>query len=648
MGRSAINALLLYSELLRFWQDATMLKYAKILLALCAVTCIAGPGYTQGRTVNVSSVAQLRSALANRSVQTIIVAPGNYMVSDVQYAFGSGDGFHIAHDVTIIGGTSPENRANFFAATDFSKGIFHVAEGASATFQNVGFAFTRREFGGSSSSNEAAIRHEGVNLSILNCHFENNLNAILGTSISGPGGRNHGDLLVRGSTFMFNGDQGGAGQEHHIYFTGRSAVIDSSRFYHSGFGHAIKTVVDTGTTVTNTLVDDRGAKANSAINVTGGGALTVVGNMLIKSKESENPYFIFYETVRDGGVTGAINIANNKFTSLKPVEKGNPVQILGNFSDATAKIAANQLSGGFNLINPVDGDAVATGNLHNGQPYAFPTFRSYAQQGTPANNALRFASGKTGYMNHDPVQAYNGGAGDDVIIGDFGGYSINALFGGLGNDVISGGDGNDFLYGEGGDDVLFAGNTSYYTTTDYMFGGPGNDRLYIRPLRKDNQQNAYFDGGEGNDLVDARNADHSTFVGGGGDDIFIGSNGQDLINGGYGNDIVYGGLGSEDEYFNGGTADDPGTDIAVYAGSFGRDLTVGFRYNNPDLPLITALSGAGKQELGNGEEMPLQFEYIQFANGLYDIRAQRFMAGEMRVDLRRLLAMPIPADPGER
>jgi RTX calcium-binding nonapeptide repeat (4 copies) len=600
-------------------------------------------------TVTVASVAALRTALENAAVTTILVTPGDYTVSDVIYgingvSYGSGDGFHINRNVTIKADTSGTARANFFAGTNFSKGIFHVVEGASATFDGIGFYNTAGEFGGGQSSNEAGIRHEGVNLTIINGHFENNLNGILGTALNGSNGQLHGDLNVSTSTFIDNGDQTvGAGQEHHIYYTGRSVSVNQSYFRNSGFGHAIKTVVDIGTTVTNSIIEDGGAPANSAVNATGGGTLTITGNTITKSAESQNPYFFFYTTERDGGVSGAINISNNTLNSLKPA--GSDTLLLGNYSDQTATFNNNTITGGINTVNPFAGDGAGTGNTLDGAAFTLQTFRTRATSGTATADTRVFAGGGINYFQYDPVNAYNGLGGNDVIIGSFRRYVGDAFFGGDGNDTLSGGDGSDFLYGEGGDDLIFVGEGGSYTTNDSAYGGSGNDRLIVRPADPRRNMNAYLDGGAGNDFIDARNGDGSTIIGGAGDDTALGGIERDDFNGGYGSDIFYAGRGQEGELW-GGPADDTGIDTLVYAGAYGVDLAVEISFGIDELLGVTPITASGSAEVGFYES-PREFEFLQFSNGSYDTTTKVFTPGLTRVNLATLLATAIPADPGE-
>ena len=70
------------------------------------------------------------------------------------------------------------------------------------------------------------------------------------------------------------------------------------------------------------------------------------------------------------------------------------------------------------------------------------------------------------------------------------------------------------------------------------FGGPGDDRITAPSSVR---APAFFDGGDGNDLLD----------GGGGDDVLLGGNGRDTLRGQHGRDTLVGGAG--DDLLHGGS-----------------------------------------------------------------------------------------------
>jgi Ca2+-binding RTX toxin-like protein len=67
----------------------------------------------------------------------------------------------------------------------------------------------------------------------------------------------------------------------------------------------------------------------------------------------------------------------------------------------------------------------------------------------------------------------HGGAGNDSIVANGGGYGNDTLYGEGGNDTIEGGMDNDWLYGGNGDDILDGG-----WGTNYLYGEAGDDALF--------------------------------------------------------------------------------------------------------------------------------------------------------------------------
>jgi Ca2+-binding RTX toxin-like protein len=109
-----------------------------------------------------------------------------------------------------------------------------------------------------------------------------------------------------------------------------------------------------------------------------------------------------------------------------------------------------------------------------------------------------------------------GGAGDDLLIGNNGG------------DVLDGGTGQDNLFGLDGDDVLDGG-----TEVDILAGGNGVDVLI---------------GGADDDILFGE-ADADILLGGSEDDTLVGGAGNDVLDGGAGADTLQGGAG-DDTYLN--------------------------------------------------------------------------------------------------
>ena len=157
-----------------------------------------------------------------------------------------------------------------------------------------------------------------------------------------------------------------------------------------------------------------------------------------------------------------------------------------------------------------------------------------------------------------------GGAGNDVITGDFGNDTID---GGDGDDNISGGQGNDNIMGGAGDDNID--------------GGDGNDTI---------------DGGDGNDVITG-GAGSDDLKGGAGNDTISGGTGNDTIDGGAGNDTINAGAG--DDTVTGGAGDDTitlgaGKDTVVFGdfGTNGSDTITDFSAANDKVDLFGSPVGA--------------------------------------------------------
>ena len=126
----------------------------------------------------------------------------------------------------------------------------------------------------------------------------------------------------------------------------------------------------------------------------------------------------------------------------------------------------------------------------------------------------------------------DGGPGDDTIRGSVCGSSAR---GGTGNDRFTAGGGDNSVQGGDGDDIIDLRNAE---PGAYAEGGLGNDSI-TGP-----QGGMYGNGNEGNDIV----------IGGAGNDDLVGMDGDDSLDGGGGNDALNGGPGIDQ--LAGGDGDD--------------------------------------------------------------------------------------------
>lgn len=111
---------------------------------------------------------------------------------------------------------------------------------------------------------------------------------------------------------------------------------------------------------------------------------------------------------------------------------------------------------------------------------------------------------------------FDGGGGDDVVIGS---YTNDTIFGSAGFDWLDGLDGNDKLNGGAGNDVLLG-----RAGADNLDGGDGDD---------------YLSGGDGDDYTaGAWNRLDGGLWGGNGNDILTGGAGTDLVIGEAGDDTI--------------------------------------------------------------------------------------------------------------
>ncbi|MBC7853239.1 MAG: hypothetical protein IAF94_07375 [Pirellulaceae bacterium] len=202
--------------------------------------------------------------------------------------------------------------------------------------------------------------------------------------------------------------------------------------------------------------------------------------------------------------------------------------------------------------------------------------------------------------------------GDDVVIGT---NQSDSIFTGTGNDYLDGrqGDdslsadepfiaGNDIIYGRGGDDFLYCG-----LGDDEIHGGSGFDtaaeeladgtfivrgqRLNVDGFitRDHDLESFYVSGSEGDDLIDASQADGRCFLfGAGGDDTIIGSSQDDSLEGGEGDDSLTG-RGGDDQIFGGNGND------TVDAGA-GNDWVIGGTGND------NLSAGSGQDYVRGGDD----------------------------------------------
>jgi Ca2+-binding RTX toxin-like protein len=199
-----------------------------------------------------------------------------------------------------------------------------------------------------------------------------------------------------------------------------------------------------------------------------------------------------------------------------------------------------------------------------------------------------------------------GGSGDDFLAGEL---SDDTMRGGSGNDIMAwdNGDGNDVMEGGAGyDTAIFAGSEKLGDEMTLTADGDralfqrinlvpvvldvddtekfeveglgGNDSLVVGNLAKTDVKKLYFDGGNGNDYLDASKTDIKIdALGGKGNDVLIGGSNNDNLIGGDGNDILIGGGGIDTLIGEGGSDTFALTDGKQYYYDDGNNGTAGYK-----------------------------------------------------------------------
>ncbi len=220
----------------------------------------------------------------------IEVPEGYYLVSDMK----------IRKTVKLVG----KGDVIFQSVNRVQKGLIVPGVGVSLQVENITFR-------GASSpdQNGAGIRHDGRDLWVIDCIFEDNENGILST------GSEKGTVEIRNSTFLGSGY--GDGYSHGIYLSsGEQLLIDNSRFIGTKIGHHIKSLARI-TSISNSYFDDAGAGTSYTIDVTRGGIASIMDNFIMQRETAENYTIINYSEER-GGSAVSLRISGNTIINRHP------------------------------------------------------------------------------------------------------------------------------------------------------------------------------------------------------------------------------------------------------------------------------------------------------------------------------------------
>lgn len=283
----------------------------KALLFTVAVAVLVSPEAAAGDS------AWLAGAISSAKSGAVIDIPaGDYDLTDQK----------IDRSLTLKG--SPDGKTVLRSAAVTEKGILVPLIGVDLRVENLTFSGAK-----SWDRNGAGIRHEGRNLTVVNCRFIGNEDGILST------GDKNGVIMIERSLFKENGF--GDGQSHAIYVDGAALVdVRDSKFVSTRIGHHLKSL-SKKTEVRGTTFDDGHGRGSYAIDASKGGELIAENNVFIQASDAENYSIINYDLTRGGsadGVTITGNKVVNRFqggnflrndTKLQPAMSANTIENLG-------------------------------------------------------------------------------------------------------------------------------------------------------------------------------------------------------------------------------------------------------------------------------------------------------------------------------
>jgi len=220
---------------------------------------------------------------------TVQIPAGVYDVTDLK----------VYKSLNLVG--AADGKTVLRSAEVTEKGLLIPQAGVDLRVENLTF-----EGAHSWDRNGAGIRHEGGNLTVVNCAFIANEDGILAT------GSDFGTIVISKSRFIDNGF--GDGYSHAIYIEKAEKLdVSDSRFEGTRIGHHVKSLASE-TIVRSSVLDDAHGRASYAVDASKGGLLTITGNTIVQSKDSDNEAIVNYDVTR-GGSPKAIVISGNKIVN---------------------------------------------------------------------------------------------------------------------------------------------------------------------------------------------------------------------------------------------------------------------------------------------------------------------------------------------
>jgi hypothetical protein len=183
-------------------------------------------------------------------------------------------------------------------ASALGKAIW-VIQGDNVTVENIEFSGSRVP-----DHNGAAIRQEGLSLTIRNCLIHDNEMGIL--TWNNP----DAELLIEKSEFY------GSLRSHNIY-AGRIGkfTLRFSYVHHATRGHNIKSRAQVNYVLYNRIMDERTGRSSYAIDLPFGGRSYIVGNLIHKGRNAENTTVIAYAAEGAANKFQELYLVNNTVVS---------------------------------------------------------------------------------------------------------------------------------------------------------------------------------------------------------------------------------------------------------------------------------------------------------------------------------------------
>jgi len=265
---------------------------------------------------------------AARDGDTIAVLPGAY----------HGDVAVIGQKRLTIRGVGP--RPVFMAGGKIAEGkaIWVVRDG-DIVIENIEFRDARAD-----DLNGAGIRFENGRLTVRRCGFFNNQNGILTANFLDA------ELLIEDSEFA---DLPGMTGQNHLLYVGSigKMTVRGSRFHRGALGHLIKSRARESTIVYNLIADGPSGNASYEIDLPNGGVATLIGNVVAKGPNRDNPVVVAYAAERSKWDRNVLVLSHNTLVN----DGWRPAWFLRVWSDrlpANAEIRAiNNLTVGLGLFS---------------------------------------------------------------------------------------------------------------------------------------------------------------------------------------------------------------------------------------------------------------------------------------------------------